>query len=175
MRKKIFGLAIIAISLFAANGIAQTPSSAPAGRPDKTKVQKCDRKEKCQRNLFEGLNLTADQQQKLQQLDSKRKADRKSEAKEMKQKKQFNDSVRRADRRAAKKAYLEEVKAIVGPDKYVLFLENMVINGGDHHKAKAFKGHGKDFKAKGNHKGHRSHHRPDRIAGAAAKTSASNS
>ena len=88
MRKKIFGLAIIAISLFAANGIAQTPSSAPAGRPDKTKVQKCDRKEKCQRNLFEGLNLTADQQQKLQQLDSKRKADRKSEAKEIKQKKQ---------------------------------------------------------------------------------------
>lgn len=97
--------------------------------------------------LYEGLNLTDEQKEKLSQLDSRKHGGAKKQAQEKKgdkqkgdrkkgdkmQKPDFkmrNDSARIAGRNAAKKQYLEEVKAIVGPDNYVIFLENYFVNGG---------------------------------------------
>ena len=40
-------------------------------------------------------------------------------------------------RKNARKEYLEEVKAIIGPDQYIVFLENMYVNGGGNHNGKA--------------------------------------
>ena len=56
----------------------------------------------------------------------------------------------RAERRASKKAYLEEVKAIIGPDQYVVFLENFYLNGGQGN------GHGKAVRGQKGH-GHHGH------------------
>ena len=66
-------------------------------------------------------------------------ADRRQQSQLRKEEKQRNDSARKADRQASRKAYLEEVKTIVGPDQYVLFLENMYVNQPGHGHDKAVK------------------------------------
>lgn len=150
MKKKIFGLAMIAISLAAFNGMAQ--SSAPDTKTCKENV--CKEKADCKMKkdgkkmkenkicAFEGLNLTDAQKAQLKELNSKRNEARKAQGEARKQEKQRNDSAIMAQRKAEKKAYLEEVKAIIGPDQYVIFLENMVMNGGgrDMQKAAMHKG-----------------------------------
>lgn len=149
MRKKFVGLAIIAISLFTFNGMAQTTSAPSTGvNTEIKKSRECDRTDNCFNKAFEGLNLTTDQKEKLQQLNTKIKADRKAKATERKESKHRNDSLCKAERCEAKKSYLEEVKAILGPEKYVMFLENSYINGNDRPKAKKLH-RGKNLKAKG--------------------------
>lgn len=117
-------------------------------------------------NPFEGLTLSDTQKAQLQQLNAQRKADRQQMAQTRKDNKQRNDSARIAERRAAKKSYLEQVKAIIGPDQYVVFLENMYVNGGAQGHGKAFKkgdrsdkqGFAKDRQSKDKrHKGDRKH------------------
>ena len=88
-------------------------------------------------NPFEGLNLTDAQKTQLQQLNTKRVEQRKQQAQARKADKQRNDSTRMEARKNARKEYLEEVKAIIGPDQYVVFLENMYVNGGGNHNGKA--------------------------------------
>lgn len=104
-------------------------------------------------NPFEGINLTEAQKSRLQQLDTKRKAARQEQAQAKKDMKQRNDSARKADRIASKKAYLEEIKAIVGPENYVIFLENMYVNGGNGHGNKAALSQRHGDKSKGMKKG----------------------
>lgn len=91
---------------------------------------------------FEGINLTEAQKASLKQLNEKRmarRAEMKNQAKEMKnaQKEASRDAKKAmmADRKKAQKEYLEEVKSIIGPDNYVIFLENMVVNSGSQPKA----------------------------------------
>lgn len=159
MKKRVFSLALIAASLFSATAFAQTQSESDSNgkaaiekvRGEKGKKQKMgDRKKN--RNPYEGLNLTDAQKSKLQQLDEKHSAERKAAAEAMKADKQRNDSAKAVARKNAKKEYLEEVKAIIGPDQYVVFLENFYINGnGGNHSGKAkMMAHrqGKDGKAK---------------------------
>lgn len=100
---------------------------------------KCDAKGKGQKaDPFAGLTLTDTQKAQLQELKAKRANDRATARADKQQARKAdirrNDSTRVADR----KQYLEEVKAIVGPDQYVMFLENIVLNspnGGGHNKA----------------------------------------
>ncbi len=74
-------------------------------------------------NPFIGTTITPEQQAKLDQL-NKDRAEKKAAAKEQRQKtKQMNDSVRRAE----KLDYLRQVKDIIGPDQYVIFLENIAV------------------------------------------------
>lgn len=79
-------------------------------------------------HFFSGMNLTAEQQAQLKALQEKRATKMRQRAENAKAQKKSdrrqNDSLRMADR----KNYLEEVKAIVGPDQYVIFLENIVLN-----------------------------------------------
>lgn len=139
MKKKIFSVALLAMSLFAVNGIAQTPSNSNNTQIENVKGKKAEKKgERRQKNPYEGLNLTDAQKTKLQQLDEKQKAQRMQKMEAMKAEKQANKAQKESDkaamkeaRAAEKKAYLEEVKAIIGPDQYVVFLENFYINGGN--------------------------------------------
>lgn len=100
---------------------------------------KCDKQRK-QMNPFEGIVLTENQQAQLDQLREKRMAARQAKVEARKAEKQNRDSVNVADRKAEAKAYLDEVKAILTPEQYTQFLENMYVAGGQHKgdKGKAF-------------------------------------
>lgn len=132
MKKTVLGLAIAAMSFTAFGTMAQTTGCNNAATCNSEQV--CTANTKCPKgecNLFEGLNLTETQKAQLQKLNANRKASREQLAKARKENKMRTDSAARADRRASKKQYLEEVKAIIGPDQYVTFLENVYINGGN--------------------------------------------
>ncbi|MCX4289122.1 MAG: hypothetical protein OSJ46_06430 [Duncaniella sp.] len=178
MKKKILGLALIAMSCVTFGSMAQTPSvdNARADQKD-LKGMKCVRQECKALNPFEGMNLTEAQQTQLQQLDAKRKAARQEQVQARKVNKQKKDSARMADRRAAKKAYLDEVKAIVGPENYVVFLENVYVNGGGHRDGgkAAFRQH-KNHKAQGDRKGKRhAHHAFNKVNKSSDNTAKSDS
>lgn len=139
MKKKILGFALIAMTLTAFNGMAQNPdNNNTTAKQECVKGKKADKQE-CRKQLcpFDGLNLTDAQKTQLQQLDNKRKAARQEQTQARKDKKQEMKNDRLAERQAAKKAYLEEVKAIIGPDNYVVFLENFYVNGGGNHDGKS--------------------------------------
>lgn len=130
MKKTVLGLAIAAMSFTAFSTMAQTTACNNTASCNNEQV--CTANTKCPKgecNLFEGLNLTETQKAQLQKLNANRKASREQLAKARKENKMRTDSAARADRRASKKQYLEEVKAIIGPDQYVTFLENVYING----------------------------------------------
>ncbi len=114
------------------------------------------------KNPYEGLNLTDAQKTKLAELDSKRQAAkqakmeaRKAEANNAQKadKKNLTDAEKQAAKQAkmdARKAdkleYLQEVKEIIGPDQYVVFLENFYVNGGGQQGGKAIKQGNRDGK-----------------------------
>lgn len=130
MKKTVLGLAIAAMSFTAFGTMAQTTTCNNAATCNNEQV--CTANTNCTKaecSLFEGLNLTDTQKAQLQKLNADRKASREQLAKARKESKMRTDSAARADRRASKKQYLEEVKAIIGPDQYVTFLENVYING----------------------------------------------
>lgn len=141
MKKKVLGLALIAMSLMTVNSVAQTNANNNTCPANKENVQckKAPDNGKCKPACpFEGLNLTDAQKNQLKQLDTKREAARAEKKKEMKAEKQRRDSAKVADRRNAKKSYLAEIKSILTPEQYVTFLENSFMNGGQYHD-KAFK------------------------------------
>lgn len=145
MKKNFLGLAILAVSLVSFSSMAQCPESntdcqqtceqqtpcQQGQKGDKAKKHgKCIKGEKKQFNPYEGLTLTDAQKEQLQKLDADRKAAKEAKKQQAKAEKQRKDSTARAARQAEQREYFEQVKAIIGPDQYTLFLENMVINGG---------------------------------------------
>lgn len=181
MMKKVFSAMIVAMSLMAVPSFAQTADNAKCA-DSKCKSEKvakckaeCEKVAKCSkgaagkmqakkaRNEFEGLTLTDSQKQQLSDLQQKRMDARKVEREQMKAQRQqmkaeksSRDSLRVAKRTADRKEYLEEVKTIIGPDQYIVFLENQYINAAPMQKS-AKMGHqamkGKDFKANKDQKG----------------------
>lgn len=140
MKKKFLALAMIAASLVSFDAMAQKPASENTVKTENIKEYRMKSgNRRAHMDPFAGLNLTDSQKAQLKELKAKRMADRKLQAKERRMEKTRNDSARMAIRRAAKKSYLEEVKAIIGPDRYVVFLENMYINGSVGNRPKAFK------------------------------------
>ncbi len=158
MKKKVLGLALMAMTLVGLNGMAQTSSQSCntqncKAQTECTKANKGMKKEAREaKNPYEGLNLTDAQKSKLAELDSKRMADRKAKMEARKadsnsqkaDKKNMTDAEKQAAKKAmmdARKAdkikYLQEVKEIIGPDQYVVFLENFYVNGGGQQGGKA--------------------------------------
>lgn len=130
MKKKFLGVAFVCLSLVSFNSVAQNMCDQPqCQNQENCKPAKDNKKHIARVNPFEGLSLTDSQKSQLKQLRETRSAAHKEQAKVNRNQKHHNDSIRFADRKAAKKQYLEEVKAIVGPDNYVIFLENLVVNG----------------------------------------------
>lgn len=149
MKKKILGIALLAMSFVGFSAAAQTPAANTPAQQET--VRKGDRQGRnAQVNPFEGMNLSDAQQAQLKQLNEKRQAERQARKQTRKDEKQRKDSARMAERRNEKKSYLDQVKAIVGPEQYVVFLENFYVSGGN----KAAMGHNKAAKAKDGRKGH---------------------
>lgn len=146
MKKKILGLAAIAMSLIALPSVAQNKKNNDGrkkeARIENTQCTKDFKKGDRATCIFEGLTLSDTQKDQLKQLNEKQLADRKARKEALRADRQRNDSTMRAERRASKKAYLEEVKAIIGPDQYVVFLENFYLNGGHGKAVRGQKGHG---------------------------------
>ena len=181
MKKKVLGLALMAMALVGFNGMAQDNSRKNAqcckAQTECAKGGKGMKKEAREmKNPYEGLTLTDAQKSKLAELDSKRMADRKAKMEARKadvkgQKGERNEAdmkARMEARKADKMEYLEEVKAIIGPDQYVVFLENFYVNGGrnqnggkairqgkDGHKGMAHNKGMKDQRKGGDRKGKR--------------------
>ena len=144
MKKKFLSLALIAMSFVAFSSAAQTTADTGCTKTEKMCGKKADKKDKKgmrkQMNPFEGMTLTDAQKSQLEQLNAKRRSERQEMKQVAKAQKQRKDSTMMEARKASKKAYLEEVKAIVGPDQYVVFLENMYINNGGQKGGKAMMG-----------------------------------
>ena len=157
MNKKIIGMPLAAASLLSLNGFAQTQTTtgnAPnkecvAGKCNQTSQATGKKEKRAKANPFDNLNLSDSQKAQLQQLGEKKKAERMQQSQAKKENKMRNDSAKIADRRSDRKEYLEEVKAIIGPENYVVFLENFYVNGGSQrHGNKAALSHGHGYKAK---------------------------
>lgn len=128
MKKKILALAVALIS------VGTFSIFAADGGDNKTDRQQCDRqKSECKSdrkciNPFDGLDLTADQQAKIQALrpeGCKAGKGAKAGAKcDGSQKGDRNGNDKGVDRRQAKRDYLAKVKDILTPEQYVIFLEN---------------------------------------------------
>ena len=117
MKKIFIALSVIAAATFGVN--AQNPSAKTVCPQAPCPNVKAGDKARCTApNPFEGLNLTEQQQKKIDEL---RQATR--------QQKLANDSIRKANRdqkmrdfKNKRSEYLKSVKAILTPEQYVQFL-----------------------------------------------------
>ena len=137
MKKKILSVALIAMSLVTFNGMAQSQAKENLDK-NNLGATVCDQQcpapqgecRSCCQGPFDGMNLSDVQKAKIKELNTKMQDSRRKQLEVRKDTKLRNDSLRRQERATAKKQYLEEVKSIIGPDNYVIFLENFYINGG---------------------------------------------
>ncbi|MDE6556528.1 MAG: hypothetical protein K2K55_06145 [Duncaniella sp.] len=131
MKKKVLSLAVLMASVFTFGSMAQTTdvqkdNSRPCKEAKCQKAGKADI-ERQSPNPFEGINLSADQQTRLQAVRETAKMQRKA----LKAEKEAKKSADRADRLAQMKKnrqdYLVQIKEILTPEQYVTFLENVYV------------------------------------------------
>ena len=79
-------------------------------------------------NPFEGLNLTADQQTKLDALKKECQEARKAKAEARKSQAQQRKDANKEAAKTARTEELAKIKAILTPEQYVQFLENNFVN-----------------------------------------------
>ncbi|MDE5642875.1 MAG: hypothetical protein K2I56_05240 [Muribaculaceae bacterium] len=148
MNKKFFALAIAAMSVMAFNTNAQTTSISDKCEKTKTECtgKKCARSQNvysvsetrpARISAFDKMNLSADQKAKVEQLNQKRREAVKAQAQARRADKQRGDSAARAGRQEAQRQYLSELKSIIGPENYVVFLEDFYVNGQGMREVKA--------------------------------------
>lgn len=152
--KKLFVAAIAAIISFGGmNTFAQTEIQNPVQKEQTGKCteNKCNAdKKQCNQKAFEGIQLTADQQTRINELNQKQAQKMKEARAQMKDRKKEMKKQCAESRKAAKREYLNEIKQILTPEQYVAYLENIALN--QHHN-KAFM-HNKNVRVK-NHRHHR--------------------
>ncbi len=155
MEKKILSLALIAMSVVSISVTGQTKTATSCDAKVKTAcaVESCGNPGKQCRKApcpFDGLTLTDAQKAQLQQLNASSRKASEAEAKNRRADKLRSDSSRIAACRADKREYLKQVKSIIGPEQYIIFLENAYVNGGGQlHRGKAAIGKGRMAKAHG--------------------------
>ncbi|MDE5808917.1 MAG: hypothetical protein K2H59_01385 [Muribaculaceae bacterium] len=166
MKKTILALSLSVLSVLGFSAMAQNQKAENKKCENKECCKKEGKKEckdkkdcgKAQYNPFEGLNLSEAQMQQLAAL----KADRKSEkvqGQRPEKREQMTPEQRQAkmqERDNRSREYLAKVKAILTPEQYVSFLENVAVHKSGHHN-------GQMMRQKGNHpgaKGPRGEHRP---------------
>lgn len=144
MKKKILTLALAAFALCAvpASARSNNNNSADARKAPRTE-QTCNNNNQCRQgkrpnqnrqgqrpDLFQGIQLTPEQQTALQALDQQRASQRTDSAARAQQRQgnQRPDSAAMAQRRQARldsrRSYLDGVKNILTPEQYVVYLEN---------------------------------------------------
>lgn len=166
--KKIFVSMIMAGALLlGGNAYAQTNANNSGNPKAKTEKKECKGEGQCPNcpegkvkagkkafNPFDGIQLTEDQQQRLQVLQQglgpvKLTPTQEAKIKENpnltpEQKKQLKEA-KKVQRVESKKKYLNGVKEILTPEQYVVFLENVYIYGPGN-QVKAAKKHDKKMK-----------------------------
>ena len=146
MKKKILTFAFAAMTFIPFSGMAENPycGGCPlTGKELCAEELRRDCRKDC--NAFDGITLTADQQGKLDALKEKNRKNRAEQRSRMKAERQRRDSLRNENRYTVKKQYLKEVKEILTPDQYVMFLENAVMSspGFRGEKARTYPGPGR--------------------------------
>lgn len=123
MKKIALSLALITAGFFAFNASAQEPCCNPEQACCETEGNACcqTKKAPC---VFDGLNLTADQQASVKALNEKYAQNRKEG---MKAKKEARAQENKG-RQEAKQSYLKEMQGILTPEQYVVYLENIVVS-----------------------------------------------
>lgn len=134
MKKNIFTAIFLGASMLAFSASAQTPQNGnscakcpettvcPAGKADGKSVVPPGG---VLPNFhpFIGTTITPEQQAKIEQLNKQRAEKRAAAKNQCQASRQACDSARRAD----KIEYLHQVRDIIGPDQYVIFLENIAV------------------------------------------------
>lgn len=141
MKKTLVSISLALMAMCGFSAVAQQQdTNAPKEKTEKCckNNQRCEKgKSECPRfNAFEGITLSADQQSKIDALKQARKEGR-CKMNEAKNKAARPDRKERAaEHRQAKREYLTQVKEILTPDQYVVFLENIAINAPAKHGGK---------------------------------------
>lgn len=162
MKKKIMTLALAAIFSMGVTTFAQNASQQDrcgdkkecckkdGKKCDKKDGKKCDKKEckkgdkKSQTNLFEGLNLTEQQQAAIAQIPTPRQVMKAArDNKDAEKADRMSADMRRDFAKNVRLDYLKKVKGVLSTDQYVQFLENFYTNSSS---MKAGKGHGDKMK-----------------------------
>ena len=130
MKTKAFALAALIFAAGSTACFAANDKNADSKQATEcTKQNKCDKECHKGMNPFEGLNLTADQQAKLEAL--KQNCPMKADKQKVDKQDKKND--RKADMMAkriqGKRDFLAQIKSILTPEQYVQFLENSFVNG----------------------------------------------
>lgn len=135
MKKTMIAMAFMALTA-AFGASAQTPAGNCANRQDcpanakeccANAQQQCDRPcPQARACEFEGLNLTDAQKEQIKALKSEQVSKRQAERDANKAKK----ADRKQSRLDERKAYLAKVKAVLTPEQYVQYLENIALQTG---------------------------------------------
>ena len=137
MKKKILALALALGALSAMPAVAQNqnPEAPTCTQAECTQKKDCPKQKASKQlkgkkqqavNPFEGLNLSAEQQAAVKQLNDKRNEARKQFRAQLKSEK--GDSVQRPDFKQERRDYLNQLKGILTPEQYIGYLENCVLN-----------------------------------------------
>lgn len=158
MKKKFMILSLAAASLFGFNAMAQNDNNCddPRNCPKQcdqpnAPFDKMYRPTSIEEMAFEGILLTPEQQAAVDKV----KADRKALREQARAQEQTEKANRMEARQKAKRDYLKQMQAILTPDQYVTFLENIVVAqpqgfpGKIGDKARAYKGPKGDKARKG--------------------------
>ena len=149
MKKTLVSIFMAAAMIISGNAYAQTPTDGNTGattQKEKVENGKKDKKgehkkngfkkDKPAFNPFDGIQLTEEQQQKLQvlrqglgpvELTPQQQAKIPENKNLTKEQKQQLKKERKAKKLEAKKNYLKGVKETLTPDQYVIFLENCYL------------------------------------------------
>lgn len=160
MKKLILSLAITAMTLTGFTAAAATDKKDAKTNTDCPADTRCARHDGPRRAFcaFEGLNLTDAQKEQLKALHQR---ETKGDSAKVKEKMAAKEQKREA-RRQARRARLAQIKAILTPEQYVTYLENMVLDG--HKSGKATRKGGKKggkMMRPGQHQGMHQGQRPD--------------
>lgn len=130
MKKKIMILSLAAAPLFGFNAMAQNDNDCndPAYCPQQCyqpngPSDKMYRPTSIEEMAFEGILLTPEQQAAVDQV----KATRKAQREQFSAQERTEKANRMEARQKAKRDYLKQMQAILTPDQYVTFLENIVV------------------------------------------------
>lgn len=152
MKKTLLALSLSVLSVLGFSAMAQNQKTNE--KCDKAKKELCTKGEckkgdKAKYNPFEGLNLTQDQEQKLAALKAQKPERPEGQRGDKDKKEKMTQEQRQAKMQARQdrsREYLAKVKAILTPEQYVSFLENVAVH----------KDHKRDGKMMA-HKGDRRH------------------
>lgn len=146
MKKTLLATFVAATALFAMPMAAQTQTDASTGATKTEKKAECKGEHKACPNRkdgrrgqmvspFEGITLTDAQKEAIKALRPERPArkqagDSVKARPERRERPAANDTARvRPDRNKMRADYVNGVKAVLTPEQYVVFLENIVIKG----------------------------------------------